>query len=359
LVVSGEETGSVAFRPHLRTAVGLIVSLLLVLATLTVINTVGGGVAYADPDPPPGASDAARQLAQAQEDAEELTERWHEAQDEMEVRQDQAQRAKDDVEQARRVVTKVKADEERYRVEVDPVVTEAYESGRLDQLNVLITSDSPSDFLDQMTTLDTFAAERLDILNHMVDLVTQSTRAQSDADAASATARRAADDAKAAYTQIGVRKKAAEGRIDQAEKLLASLDPAEKARRIKDEGGPVGVLLGGSKGALALKAAITRIQKPYVWGATGPNSFDCSGLMYWAFKKVGITLPRSSAAQSKVGRPVAKGDLQPGDMVFFYNPVHHVGFYAGNGKVLNAVQTGDVVRYTDLSRMHYTSARRL
>jgi cell wall-associated NlpC family hydrolase len=358
-VDTGEETGSVAFRPHLRTAFGLITTLVLTLATLTVLNTVGAGTAYADPDPPPGASDAAKQLAEAQQDAEQLTEQWHEAQDEMDVKQDEAQRAKDDVQLARRAVLKAKANEERYRTEVDPVVTEAYESGRLDQLNVLITSDSPSDFLDQMTTLDSFTADRLAILNHMVDLTTQSTKAQSDADAAAAHAQQAADEAKAAYTQIGVRKKEAEVRIDQAEKLLAKLDPAEKARRIKDEGGPVGVLLGGSKGALALKAAITRIQKPYVWGATGPNSFDCSGLMYWAFKKVGITLPRSSSAQAKVGRPVSKADLQPGDMVFFYNPVHHVGFYAGNGKVLNAVQTGDVVRYTDLSRMHYNSARRL
>jgi cell wall-associated NlpC family hydrolase len=345
----------VAFRPRLRTAVGLITSLMLALVTLSVLHTP----AYADPDPPPGASDAAKELAAAQEEAEDLTERWHEAQDAMDVKQDLAQRAKDDVEQARRVVTRARANEEKYRTEIDPVVTEAYESGRLDQLNVLITSDSPSDFLDQMTTLDSFTADRLAVLNHMVDLTTQSTRAQSDADGAAARAQRAVDDARAAYTQIGVRKKEAEVRIDQAEKLLARLDPAEKARRTKDEGGPLGVVLGGSKGALALKAAITRIQRPYVWGATGPNSFDCSGLMYWAFKRVGITLPRSSTAQAKVGRPVARSDLQPGDMVFFYTPVHHVGFYAGNGKVLNAVQTGDVVRYTDLSRMHYNSARRI
>ena len=237
-----------AFRPYLRTALGLITSLLLTLATLTVLNTVGAGIAYADPDPPPGASDAAKQLARAQEDAEELTEQWHEAQDEMDVKQDAAQRAKDDVEPARRAVVKAKANEERYRTEVDPMVTEAYESGRLDQLNVLITSDSPSDFLDQMTTLDSFTADRLAVLNHMVDLTTQSTRAQADADDAAKHAQQAADDAKAAYTQIGVRKKEAEVRIDQAEKLLAKLDPAERARRIKDDGGPIGGAARGQQG---------------------------------------------------------------------------------------------------------------
>jgi cell wall-associated NlpC family hydrolase len=102
------------------------------------------------------------------------------------------------------------------------------------------------------------------------------------------------------------------------------------------------------------------MDKPYVWGATGPGTFDCSGLVYWAFKRLGITMPRSSSAQSQVGRPVSRANLQPGDLIFFYHPVSHVGFYAGNGKVLNAVQTGDVVRYTDLSRMKsYAGARRL
>jgi cell wall-associated NlpC family hydrolase len=70
-------------------------------------------------------------------------------------------------------------------------------------------------------------------------------------------------------------------------------------------------------------------------------------------------MPRSSAAQSQVGRPVSRSELQPGDLVFFYHPVSHVGFYAGDGKVLNAVQTGDVVRYSDLSKMNFNSARRL
>jgi len=105
---------------------------------------------------------------------------------------------------------------------------------------------------------------------------------------------------------------------------------------------------------------MTRMDKPYVWGATGPGTFDCSGLVYWAFKRLGITMPRSSSQQALVGKPVSKSDLRPGDLIFFYHPVSHVGFYAGDGKVLNAVQTGDVVRYTELSRMKsYAGARRM
>jgi len=94
--------------------------------------------------------------------------------------------------------------------------------------------------------------------------------------------------------------------------------------------------------------------------APGQHTFDCSGLVYWAFKRLGITMPRSSSQQALVGKPVSKSDLRPGDLIFFYHPVSHVGFYAGDGKVLNAVQTGDVVRYTELSRMKsYAGARRM
>ena len=344
-----------AFSRHLRTTVGLITVALLSI----VLFTCGTVSAHADPAPPPDSSDAVKRLSVAQREAEMLTEQWHAAQDQLEIKQGEAERARAAIEPARKAVTRAKANEEAFRVSVDQVATQAYEGGRLDQLNVLILSDSPSDFLDQMTTLDSFTADRLAVLNEMAELVSVTTRAQAQADGAAARTQQAVEEARASYAEIGVRKKAAEVRINEAEKLLARLDPGERAERTRDEGGPVDVVLGTTKGALALKAAMTRMRKPYMWGADGPNSFDCSGLMYWAFKTVGITLPRSSSAQSQVGRPVSRSDLQPGDLVFFYSPVSHVGFYAGNGKVLNAVQTGDVVRYSDLSRMRYHSARRL
>ncbi|OLT17663.1 hypothetical protein BJF78_12830 [Pseudonocardia sp. CNS-139] len=76
-------------------------------------------------------------------------------------------------------------------------------------------------------------------------------------------------------------------------------------------------------------------------------------------KKAGISLPRTSRAQSQVGTPVAKGDLQPGDLVFFYRPVSHVGIYIGGGKVVHASNRKDPVKVSDLSRMSFTSARRV
>ncbi|MCW2633406.1 MAG: NlpC/P60 family protein [Pseudonocardia sp.] len=112
-------------------------------------------------------------------------------------------------------------------------------------------------------------------------------------------------------------------------------------------------------GAAALRAALTKMNMPYVWGATGPNSFDCSGLVQWAYQQVGVSLPRTTYDQVNVGSPVSKANLQPGDLVFSYADNHHVGIYAGDGKVLNAFDAGDVVRYSELSQIPFNTARRI
>ncbi len=113
-----------------------------------------------------------------------------------------------------------------------------------------------------------------------------------------------------------------------------------------------------TKGASALSAAMGAMGTPYRWGGTSTSGFDCSGLMFWSFKKAGITLPRTSAAQSAVGTPVSRSELRPGDLVFFYRPVSHVGIYVGDGKVLHAPQSGDVVKISPIDRMPFASARR-
>lgn len=111
-------------------------------------------------------------------------------------------------------------------------------------------------------------------------------------------------------------------------------------------------------GDIALDAAKTKVGASYVWGATGPSSFDCSGLVQWAFKQAGVELPRTSFEQSHVGAPVAFEDLRAGDIVIT-NGGGHVGIYAGDGKLLNAVQSGTPVSYTNLSADEVVTARRV
>ena len=116
---------------------------------------------------------------------------------------------------------------------------------------------------------------------------------------------------------------------------------------------------GSSVGTRALALAKGKLGAPYVWGAAGPSAFDCSGLIVWAYKRLGVSLPHSSATLSTMGRPVSKAALQPGDLVFFYSPVSHVGIYAGNGMVLNATQSGEPVQLSKLANLPFHNATRL
>jgi peptidoglycan DL-endopeptidase CwlO len=109
----------------------------------------------------------------------------------------------------------------------------------------------------------------------------------------------------------------------------------------------------------AMTTALAKLGKPYRWGAMGPNAFDCSGLVKWSFAQSGRSLPRTSRAMASVGTPVRKADLQPGDLVFFYQPISHVGIYIGNGKIVHASRSGQPVKISDMSRMRFTTARRV
>ena len=109
-----------------------------------------------------------------------------------------------------------------------------------------------------------------------------------------------------------------------------------------------------------VNTALAQQGKPYVWGAAGPGSYDCSGLVQYAFKAAGVSLPHSSRTQSTMGTPVSRANLQPGDLVFFYSPVSHVAIYIGNGQIVQASTYGKPVAVTNLSSMPgFNSARRI
>ncbi len=111
---------------------------------------------------------------------------------------------------------------------------------------------------------------------------------------------------------------------------------------------------------VAVDTALAQLGKSYVWGGSGPNSFDCSGLTQFAYAAAGISLPHSSRMQSGIGTPVALADLRPGDLVFHYSPVSHVGMYIGNGRMVHAPTAGDVVKITEMRYMPgFVGARRL
>jgi cell wall-associated NlpC family hydrolase len=111
---------------------------------------------------------------------------------------------------------------------------------------------------------------------------------------------------------------------------------------------------------VVVNTAMAQRGKPYVWAASGPGAFVCSGLALYAFRAAGISLPHSSSMQSRMGTPVSRAQLRPGDLVFFHSPVSHVGIYIGHGQIVHAPTTGDVVKVSSISYMGlYAGARRL
>jgi cell wall-associated NlpC family hydrolase len=125
----------------------------------------------------------------------------------------------------------------------------------------------------------------------------------------------------------------------------------------------VAAAVAGGSGAAqtAVRTALAQVGDPYVWGAAGPDAFDCSGLMQYAYSAAGISLPHSSGMQSQMGTPVSASALQPGDLLFFYSPVSHVGMYIGNGQMVHASTSGSPVKVAPIQYMmsNFSGARRL
>jgi cell wall-associated NlpC family hydrolase len=123
--------------------------------------------------------------------------------------------------------------------------------------------------------------------------------------------------------------------------------------------GSIGSSSGSSAAATAVAWAQRELGKSYVYGAGGPDHFDCSGLTSYVYAKAGIYLPHSSSAQFGSGRHISSSDLRPGDLVFFGSPIHHVGIYVGGGQMINAPETGENVKYASIGRRDYAGAVRV
>lgn len=152
-------------------------------------------------------------------------------------------------------------------------------------------------------------------------------------------------------------------KLNGIEAEIRALEAAEEAAARASSGG------GGSDGGNWPNPTIpahgsvvtyvkSRLGLPYVWAASGPRSFDCSGLTMWAYRQIGIRLPHSSRAQINVGQRVSRANIQPGDLVFFGSPIHHVGMYVGGGMMIHAPHSGDVVKYAPAFRGDYVGASR-
>lgn len=144
--------------------------------------------------------------------------------------------------------------------------------------------------------------------------------------------------------------------------IVLSPLPASAHTVSAPQAAPAAAPAPASSGAaqVAVDTALAQVGDRYVWGAEGPDAFDCSGLTQYAYQAAGVELPRTSRAQATAGTPVAKSDLRPGDLVFFYSPISHEAMYIGNGQIVQAANASAPVQVVDLDSMPgYNTARRV
>ncbi|GHD97959.1 C40 family peptidase [Streptomyces alanosinicus] len=284
------------------------------------------------------------------EKAEQATEKFNGAKEKQQKLQKEISTIQDNVARGQQDLNKL-------RDGLGSLATSQYRSGGIDPSVQLFLSSNPDDFLDKASTLDQLSAQQVDALKKIQDK--QRELAQERAEASEKL-----KDLSSTRTQLEDKKKDVQSKLAEAQKLLNTLTAKEKQelaaqQQRADRSSSERVNLGdtppasGRAGA-AFSAAQSQIGKPYVYGATGTASYDCSGLTSWAYAQAGISIPRTSEQQANIGTRISSvNDLQVGDLVFFYGDLHHVGLYAGNGQVLHAPHTGAVVRYETMSDMPF------
>jgi cell wall-associated NlpC family hydrolase len=150
----------------------------------------------------------------------------------------------------------------------------------------------------------------------------------------------------------------------QAQSKISTLNSSvfKRAMQVFNQTGNypnVSIPTANTIGAQALRWALSRRGSPYVWGAAGPHAFDCSGLVMWAYAQVGISLPHFTGDQWDMGIHVGRNQLQPGDLVFFYPDIGHVGLYLGNNLMVDAPDFGEVVQVQPVMWAYYVGAVRI
>jgi cell wall-associated NlpC family hydrolase len=271
---------------------------------------------------------------------------------------------------ARARVKAAQAELDAIKQHMGAVSAAAYQSGGTDQLVQLVSTSTPQDFLDRAASLDRIAvgqsSEMASAATARHRLSTVQAEAAQQQVAQTAVAKAMADQKATIQAALAEQQhllnglKAEERARLRAAQRAAAERAAAAARASRSRSFDVPSYNGPASGraAVAVQAAYAELGKPYQWGASGPNSFDCSGLTMWSWGKAGVSLPHSSQAQYSSGPHVSRADIQPGDLTFYGSPIHHVGIYIGNGQMISAPHTGDVVRIQDAFRSDYVGAAR-
>ena len=258
---------------------------------------------------------------------------------------------------AGRAETEYQAAHDRFRL----IVQAQYESGGFGAAAALLDSSSDSNYLDRLQGL-TLASK------HMSDVVSEVLSTKQSAEAASVRARGLLLSARHQRAVVAQSRKDVQAQIKKYQSLLARLNSAQRyayQRAINPTVSNASVQhltkASSAQARRAVQFALAQVGKPYVFGAAGPGSYDCSGLTMAAWQRGGVSLPHSAADQYNYGHHVSRDALEPGDLIFFYQPIGHVTIYIGDGLMVSAPTEGENVSVVPLAAFNsdYVGATRL
>lgn len=314
-----------ASKPAQRTAVAF-------TAVIALATALPLAPAAADPVPP-NASEALKRYNELSTQAEALNEEHLRAQEDL-------ANAQGALDQANRDLAAAQQAQEALRGQVDLLTEASFQGARFNELSALLVSDSRQDFLNRMSALGVLAHDNAEALQGLQTAVDQANDAARRATEAAAGANQAISD-------IDQRKAALDRQIGEARDAYRSLSEADR-RALNDAGdmGPIPVPAG--KAGQALAFALGERGKPYVYGSNGPNSWDCSSLMQAAYRSVGITIPRTTYGQAKIGRAVSRNEVKAGDLIIYYTGQTHVAMAIDGLRAVHASTEGVPVKVQDI-----------
>ncbi|WP_330288296.1 C40 family peptidase [Streptomyces sp. NBC_00576] len=339
------------------------------------------GVGYAEPQLTPAQVEA--KVNKLYEEAEVATEKYNGS-------KEKAQRAERRLENLRDEAARREERLNSAREALGSTAAAQYRSGGLDPALQLALSDDPDGYLDGAAFAERAGSRQASNVAGVRKQLREIEQLRGAAHVELTTL-------KSRQAELNRHKKTVTGKLGEARQLLARLSAEERARltadgrsggagwggghasrssgSVREELGAAGAAdapgMSGAAGtsgvaqapnsraAAAVSYAYQKLGSPYVWGATGPDAFDCSGLMQAAYRNAGISLPRTTYAQINAGQRVSQSELLPGDLVFFYSGISHVGIYVGRGQMIHAPNPSAPVRVAPLDEMPFAGATRV
>jgi cell wall-associated NlpC family hydrolase len=298
--------------------------------------------------------------AQAEPDIEDVQARVDRLYHEAEMASERYNDVRLELAELNKDLASIKADERRQdqrleavRNQVQDSIVRQYQGENLSAVGQVVVSDDPGAFLARLSTMSSFN----DLQSQMFSDYGRELKALDIRHDATAQRARQVADLKA---QLGKEKATIDQKVDEAESLLDRLKAEQRERMMsssRSEVRPPSVPASG-RAAAAVSYAMAQVGDAYVYGAAGPDAYDCSGLTMASWAQAGVALPHSSSAQYSSGPQVPASALQPGDLVFYYSPISHVGMYIGNGMIVHAANPSTGVQVAGLYSMPFSGAVR-